>query len=573
MIINPKLSQAEQRQIRYLLYLALSLLIPNLVLQFFALTSVLDFCLKLLLALGFYLLVLFLPRRIRKVGVVLLFLASFFNIFQLVYAMLFSGGVIAVDMFLNIFTSNSNEASELLSSLALFIALAFALYTPFYVILFRLWRKDEALVWHIRGRVIAVVAPLILSLALLASYILPNSFNLIHDVYPFNMVENMYVAGQKLIEMDKYPQTVKGFVYNAKSTHAEEQKEVYVLVLGETSRAMNWSLYGYERETTPYLDSLQNDLLIYRDVLTQSNTTYKSVPIILSPAEANSAKQLPKVRSLIIAMKEAGFHTIYLSNQPENRSYVDFFASESDEFYRMNKVFPNKEKTYDTDMLALFDRAIKANECHKLFIVLHTYGSHFNYKDRYPKAFARFTPDNVERTTSSERTKLVNAYDNAIRYTDYFLKEVLQRLELKAEDGSCTAMMYLSDHGEDLFDDSRKRILHSSPSLSYYQLHIPMFLWFSENYKALYPKKIEQAKEQVRSPLSTNVVFHSLLDLAGVETTYRNDSLSLFSPNFQVNDLPRQYLNDRYECQEISDLKLNAEDQAMWQKMHLRPEW
>ncbi len=573
MTTTSKLSGLEQRQMRYLLYIALSLLLPNITLQIFAFTSVLSFCLNLLIAFGFYLLVLFLPRRIGKIGVVFLFLASLFNIFQLVYAMLFSGGVIAVDMFLNIFTSNSNEAGELLSSLALFIVLAFALYTPFYIILFKLWRRDEPLSWGIRGRVIAVVAPLIPSLALLSSQVLPNPFNLIHDVYPFNMVENMYVAGQKLIEMDDYPKTVKGFSYDAKSTHPKGDKEIYVLVLGETSRAMNWSLYGYERETTPYLDSLQKDLVIYRDVLTQSNTTYKSVPIILSPAEANSAKQLPKVRSIITAMEEAGFHTIYLSNQPENRSYVDFFANESDEFYRMNKVFPNKKKTYDTDMLDLFDRAIKLSNSNKLFIILHTYGSHFNYKDRYPKAFAHFTPDNVERTASTERTKLVNAYDNAIRYTDYFLKEILERLKLKAEEGSCTAMLYLSDHGEDLFDDSRKRILHSSPSLSYYQLHIPMFLWFSDNYKALYPAKIEQAKAQVQSPLSTNVVFHSLLDLAGVETTYRNDSLSLFSPRFQLNNSPRQYLNDRYECEEISDLKLNDEDQAMWQKMNLRREW
>ncbi len=567
-----RISSAEKRQVRYLLYIALSLLLPNLALQIFAFTSLLGFLVNLLIAFSFYLLVLFLPARIGKIGVGLLFLSSLFNIFQLVYAMLFSGGVIAVDMFLNIFTSNSNEASELLSSLALFIALAFALYTPFFILLFKLWRKDERLPWRIRRRIVSVTAPLIPVLSLLAPYILA-SFNLIHDVYPFNMVENMYVAGQKLIEMDKYPETVKGFTYKATSSHDKEQREVYVLVLGETSRAMNWSLYGYERETTPCLDSLENELLIYRDVLTQSNTTYKSVPIILSPAEASSAGQLPKVRSLITAMEEAGFHTIYLSNQPENRSYVDFFAGESDEFYRMNKVFPNKEKTYDTDMLALFDRAIKVSESNKLFIILHTYGSHFNYKDRYPKAFAHFTPDNVERTSSLEREKLVNAYDNAIRYTDYFLKEVLQRLKLKAEDGSCTAMFYLSDHGEDLFDDSRKRILHSSPSLSYYQLHIPMFLWFSDSYKALYAEKIKQAEAQQSSPLSTNVVFHSLLDLAGVETSYRKDSLSVFSASFKQNDAPRQYLNDRYECQAISELKLNEQDQAMWQKMHLRKEW
>ncbi len=573
MKIYTHLSKEAKRQMRHLLILALSLLLPNLVLHIFDFTSPIEFILKLLLAFAIYICLLFLPKRIGKLGIILLFIASLLNIFQLVYAMLFSGGVIAVDMFLNIFTSNSNEATELLSSIWLFIALAFVLYTPFYIVLFRMWRREERLSWQDRAPVLFLALNDGVFTFILLSYLLSMPFNLIHDIYPFNMVENMYVAGQKLFEMDKYPETVKGFAYNAKSEHSAEEKEIYVLVLGETSRAVNWSLYGYERETTPSLDSMQNELLIYRDVLTQSNTTYKSVPIILSPAEASSPKQLPKVRSLITAMKEAGFYTVYLSNQPENRSYVDFFASESDEFYRMNKVFPNREKTYDTDMLELFDREVKMNESNKLFIILHTYGSHFNYSDRYPKAFAHFTPDNVERTASLEREKLVNAYDNAIRYTDYFLKEILQRLKHQAEKGSCTAMFYLSDHGEDLYDDSRKRVLHSSPSLSYYQLHIPMFLWFSHNYKHLYPEKISQAQAQVQAPLSTNVVFHSLLDLAGVKTTYRNDSLSLLSPSFNVNQAPRQYLNDRYECIKISDLKLNHFDASMWEKMKLRKEW
>ncbi len=557
---------------RSLFYIALSLLLPNLALHIFDFSTVLGFVLKLLLALSVYLLILFLPRRIGKVGIVLLFFSSLLNIFQLVYAMLFSGGVIAVDMFLNIFTSNSNEAGELLSSLALFIALAFALYTPFFIILIRLWRREERLQNEDRGRVLYIVLPIgLATFALLNFTNIVTKFNFIHDIYPFNMIENMYVAGQKLNEMEDYPKTVEGFAYNATSKHLTTEKEIYVLVLGETSRAANWSLYGYERKTTPSLDSLQNELYIFRDVLTQSNTTYKSVPIILSPVEAKSPEQLPKVRSIITAMKEAGFYTVYLSNQPENRSYVDFFASESDEFYRMNKVFPNKKKTYDTDMLPLFDREIKIDEHNKLFIILHTYGSHFNYSDRYPKSFAHFTPDKVERTASSEREKLVNAYDNAIRYTDYFLKEVVERLQTKADNGYCTAMLYLSDHGEDIFDDDRKRVLHSSPSLSYYQLHIPMFFWFSKPYKELYPQLVSEIKQKEDLPISTNVVFHSLLDVVGVQTKYKNDSLSLCSPLFQV-DSARDYLNDRYEGQTIGDLRLNAEDEAMFKQMHLRPE-
>ena len=103
-----------------------------------------------------------------------------------------------------------------------------------------------------------------------------------------------------------------------------------------------------------------------------------------------------------------------------------------------------------------------------MFIVLHTYGSHFNYHERYPAEFRIYTPDKAEGIRQSYKKELRNAYDNSIRYTDYVLGEIVDMLKKKEV---CASMLYLSDHGEDIFDDARARYLHASPIPTYYQLH------------------------------------------------------------------------------------------------------
>ena len=122
-----------------------------------------------------------------------------------------------------------------------------------------------------------------------------------------------------------------------------------------------------------------------------------------------------------------------------------------------------------------------------MFIVLHTYGSHFNYHERYPAEFRIYTPDKAEGIRQSYKKELRNAYDNSIRYTDYVLGEIVDMLKKKEV---CASMLYLSDHGEDIFDDARARYLHASPIPTYYQLHIPYIIWFSDDYRTVFPGEI-----------------------------------------------------------------------------------
>ena len=132
-----------------------------------------------------------------------------------------------------------------------------------------------------------------------------------------------------------------------------------------------------------------------------------------------------------------------------------------------------------------------------------------------------------------------NAYDNSILYTDYVLSEIAGML---AKTNACASMLYLSDHGEDIFDDARARYLHASPIPTYYQLHIPYVIWFSDTYRETYPEKYQMTEAHQALPVSTNSVFHTVLDLAGIHTDVSDSTLAVSNPSFTVRD--RMYLGD-----------------------------
>ncbi len=101
------------------------------------------------------------------------------------------------------------------------------------------------------------------------------------------------------------------------------------MVIGETSRSANWSIYGYNRETNPELTKIKG-LTAFCHVLTESNTTHKSVPMLMSSVTAHDFNSIYRQKGIITAFKEAGYRTAFFSNQRYNHSFIDFFGKEAD---------------------------------------------------------------------------------------------------------------------------------------------------------------------------------------------------------------------------------------------------
>lgn len=488
--------------------------------------------------------------------------------FQLVLFYLFGEEVIAVDMFLNLATTNATEAGELLDNLLPAIIGVCVIYIPTILVAILAYRRKTILSAKIRGQM-AIASLLIICLSFGMTFIArdshTDSFALKQDIYPANVGYNLYFAINKWQKSDAYPKTSTDFRFNAhRATHAD-RREIYVLVVGEASRSENWSLFGYERETNPQLKNTSG-LVAYSDAITQSNTTHKSVPIILSAASAEDFNIIYTQKSIIQAFKESGFKTVFLSNQTPNRSFTDYFAKEADVHINIRPVSSGgiySTNNYDEELLPLCQKCIDSIPGN-LFFVLHTYGSHFNYRERYPRSFAKFLPDDALNIEKKNRQQLINAYDNSIRYTDDFLKRLITLLSDSEE---CTALFYTSDHGEDLLDDRRGRFLHASPHPTYYQLHIPMLAWFSTSYQFNYPLQCETAANHANQPVTTNAVFHTMLDIASITTPELRTELSLVNPAFLA--APRMYLSDHDQPVLYYNAGLKKEDRNMIAKKRM----
>lgn len=486
----------------------------------------------------------------------LLFPFIFLAAFQLVLIYLFGGSIIAVDMFLNLVTTNPGEALELLDNLMPAVVGVFVIYVPILVWGGWLWARQQLLDSQFLRcqRQRAAVGVLVGGLCTLGSVCLDDEYELQSELYPVNVCYNLYLAVERAGQSAAYPETSKDFTFQAQPTHASTLPEVYVLVIGETARACNWGLYGYERDTTPLLEKTDG-LLVFPDVLTQSNTTHKSVPMLLSAATADHYDRICTQKGIITAFKEAGFHTAFYSNQQPNHSFIDYFGEEADDCRFIKQEAADGENVLDDRLLVLVRNKLKEGHA-KLFIVLHMYGSHFNYRERYVPAQSVFRPDSLTDANPENRPYLINAYDNTIRFTDYFLAMLMRDLQSSA---AASALLYTSDHGEDIYDDRRQRFLHASPIPTYYQLHVPFLIWTSWVYRQRFPQEVATLQTNLTRPLSSNAtVFPTLLQLAGISTPYRQDSLSLASSVFQVTS--RYYLDDHNQPRTLDKIGLHVLD-------------
>ena len=507
--------------------------------------------------LAVYWLLLSLSRKTGRTMIMML-PVLFLGAFQMVLTYLYGRGPIAVDMWLNLVTTNSGEVGELLSQLLPAIVWVVVIYIPTLALAATLWaRKRHAPDTFVKKQRLPALCATTAALLYTATLTALTPYSPTNDMFPLNAVCNFGMAFGRQTVSVRYKESSKDFKYYAKCSFADNEAETLVLVIGETSRADNWQLYGYSRKTNPLLTQTKG-LTVFTDYMSQSNTTHKSVPILLSLAEADNYDILYHTKGIMQAFREAGYHTVYLSNQQRNHSFIDFLGEQADDCLFLRDSHP--DNAYDTDLLVPLAQKLARQKGKRTFIVLHTYGSHFSYADRYPDDMREFKNDQYDGAKREYRPQLINAYDNSICQTDLLLRRIIEQLTAH---GGSAAMVYTSDHGEDIFDDARHLFLHASPFPSFWQLHVPLIVWTSPTYRQRHGAITSALDANRHKAAESNSVFHTLLTMGGVTTSYRNDSLSLASPIYTSHrrlfiddhNQPRTYR----ECMTEEDLKLMEE--------------
>lgn len=490
---------------------------------------------SIMLPLGFYSIFASLSQRSgRMIWVGFIFI--FFSAFQVVLSYLFGNSVVATDMFLNLITTNPGEAGELLSNIYPSIVAVCVIYLPMLSIAaIHIHRKIE-----LPAKVRKIMSAFGCISLLLGSLILWQSCKddakaaLRDEVFPINISYNMGLGISEARKISHFEQSSAGFSHNARRDTIPSQREIYIMVIGEASRAANWQLYGYDRATNPRL-AKRNDVVLFRNITTQSNTTHKSVPMMLSSIHTSQHEELYRRSGIPALFNEAGFTTYFISNQSPQGAMIDNLANDA------NHVVYLESSSYDMQLVDSVREILRSEPSQRILFILHTYGSHFSYHQRYPREFAKFLPDDDVAISLRNAEKIRNAYDNSILYTDHILAELITTLEKMPS--VCSAIYYCADHGEDLMDKNDNRFLHSSPTVTYYQLHVASLAWFSPQYRKIFADKVKATMGNCSASATTHSVFHTMADIASINSEYVKQRASLASPKFDYN-APRYYLDD-----------------------------
>lgn len=300
-----------------------------------------------------------------------------------------------------------------------------------------------------------------------------------------------------------------------------------VLVVGETVRAQNWGLNGYSRQTTPELSRL--DVLNYSDVTACGSSTEVSLPCMFSvQGRRNYDKQeIKRSESLLHVLERAGIATLWRDNQTGCKGVCDQLAFES---YLDARIPAYCDEQRCIDEVLLHDLAPQLDKrSGDQVVVLHQLGNHGpSYFSRYPPAFKRFTPAcETPQLGDCSRAEVVNAYDNAILYTDHFLGETIRFLQTQTTRD--TAMIYVSDHGESLGENNL--YLHGVPYqiAPKTQLKVPMVMWLSSGLKAERGIDVGCLRKNLSRPVSHDNLFSSILGLMQVQTKAYDRTQDVFA--------------------------------------------
>lgn len=534
-------------------YFCFALIIPNAVLANTEPYSMWTIEALILMPLGFYMMW---SVALRRSGIMiwLAFPVIFFCAFQIVLLYLFGNSIIATDMFTNLLTTNPGEAGELLGNIYPAIITVLAIYLPL------LWFAAREIghrryITHTTRLNIGLAGAVLFALGALtlwpAYHVSEQKHVLRDEIFPLNVLYNISLSASEFRKSRDFDKTSEGFSFQVtRSTSQLPEREIYIYIIGEAARAMNWQLYGYERETNPRLSQI-SDLIVFRDMLTQSNTTHKSVPLFLSSVSTDQHEELFRRKGLPALFNEAGFDTWFISNQSPQGAMIDHLAHDAKHLIYI------RAPRQDMQLLDEMRRVLAKSQSRKILFILHSYGSHYSYRARYPREFARFQPDPDVAIVRQNVREIVNAYDNSICYTDHFLAEMIGYL--RSQKNTASALLYCADHGEDMIDDERGRFLHASPTTTAYQLHVASLAWFSDVYRQHFPGKAEAAKANATAPATTHALFHTIAEIASIRSPYLVPSVSLVNSRYD-RLAKRYYLNDHNQAVPFSKTGLTTED-------------
>lgn len=432
------------------------------------------------------------------------------------YNSLFFNVYFDMDMLNNVLQTNFAESSRMLT----FSYITWVVCLGIIPSLLYLLVKIEYKPWwkEIGFRVGSILCSALIILAVGKFYYQDYaSFFRNHKTLPHLITPSNFIAsGIKKIRHDyrnNIPYQQLGL--DAKQAKPDKYRHVTVLVVGETTRAQNWGLNGYTRQTTPKLTARGDRIINFQQVSSCGTATAVSVPCLFSSFAKTDYDSIKAAKqdNLLDILQRAGIDIVWLNNNSDCKGVCEHVPNK--DVLKLNlPEYCKDDECLDNILLPELDNALKTSQAKDLVIVLHTMGSHGpTYYERYTEKEKIFTPtcdtNEINRCSNQE---LVNTYDNGIVYLDQFLDKIIQRLE--QEPSWESALYYVSDHGESLGENGL--YLHGAPySIAPdYQTKVPMMMWFSDEWIKNEPFDLNCVRNNAKNnPHSHDNFFHTVIGM------------------------------------------------------------
>lgn len=478
------------------------------------------------------------PRWRKPAGVLLLMVAAANSYFMFTY-----GVVIDPTMMANTVQTDVREVRDLLSW-SMLVVLALGVVLPGWW----WWRQpvQKLPVRRLLGRQLGLAAlgTLFMLVVIWASFqdlasIMRNQKSMRYMLNPFN---TLYASARLVIGQTaqaRMPlQTIGEDAVLVRAPGSSQQPPLIVLVVGETVRAANFGLAGYARDTTPQLRQLQGsgELAYFADVSSCGTNTQVSVPCMFSHMGREAyAKNDTPYENLLDVLQRAGMQVLWLDNQSGCKGVCDRVPNASTLDLKDPALCPDGECFDEIMLRVLPERLAELDKARGsgpaaagTVVVLHQMGNHGPaYFKRTPADMKVYQPECRSKVLQDcPAQEIVNAYDNAVRYTDHLLSQTVRWLKSQPRP---TAMLYVSDHGESLGE--KGLYLHGMPYMMApkEQTHVPMVMWLSKPLQSQLGWDGACWQKQASESISHDNLFHSVLTLAQVKTRWQKPELDVFA--------------------------------------------
>lgn len=427
-------------------------------------------------------------------------------------------------MLQNVLKTDARETSELITwSMVAWVAAVSVLPV---VLLWWVRVEQRPFMRALVGRVGFMLGALVVAVLAILSVnrdltpMMRNHRELRYLITPGNFIFGLAAQSVKSVEVASGPRIPVGRDARASGVQVPGRKpDVFVLVVGETARAANFSLLGYDRQTTPELASLP--VTAFSDVHSCGTSTEVSLPCMFSPyGRADyDEKKIRSSEGLLNVLAHAGLAVTWIDNQSGCKGVCDGKG------IRVIKPEPAAHPDLCRDMECWDGVLVPELESEltrvqaDTVIVLHMMGNHGPaYHLRYPPEFRHFTPEcATAQLRDCTREQVVNSYDDAIRYTDHVLASLIHVLERHADSVS-PALLYLSDHGESLGELGL--YLHGMPYAIApdTQKHVPLITWIPPAFAAARQLDMQCLAQSAARPLTHDNLFDSVLGVLDIAT-------------------------------------------------------